>query len=171
MDADAVNLALLTARLSWGLMLFIHGYRKVFRGGGIEGTASWFDSMGMRPGKLNAWGAAGTEMGAGLLMAAGLLTTFSAAGFVGLMFVAGYTVHFKNGFMILNEGWEYVYIIAIGAILIATIGPGEWSLDDAIGIADDLRGWTGLLISSLLGLGGAIAQLAVFYRPPKDSAA
>ncbi|MDH3754157.1 MAG: DoxX family protein [Acidimicrobiia bacterium] len=169
MDPEAVNLALLVARLSFGLMLFYHGYNKVFGGGGISGTARWFDGMGMRPGTLNAWMAALTEMGSGLLLAAGLLTSFAAAGGVALMVVAAYTVHLKNGFMILNEGWEYVFIIAIGVVLIATIGPGEWSLDDSIGIADDLDNWTGMVIAAVGGVAAGVGQLAIFYRPPAAS--
>jgi putative oxidoreductase len=52
------------------------------------------------------------------------------------------------------------------------IGPGQWSLDDKLGIADDLDGWTGLLISAGGGLLAAIGLLAVFYRPPaKEPAA
>jgi putative oxidoreductase len=56
--------------------------------------------------------------------------------------------------------------LAIGAL-----GPGEWSLDHAFDIADDLSGSTGLLIAAAAGVGGALLQLLVFWRPPKESAA
>lgn len=167
---DEFNLALLILRILIGVTLALHGYGKFFQGGRIAGTAGWFDSIGMRPGKLHALLAASTEVGAGLMLAAGLLTPFAAAGVVGLMVVAGWTVHRDNGFMIIREGWEYVAVLAVSAIAIALLGPGEWSLDEAIGIATDLDGWTGLAIAALLGVGSGVAMLAIFYRPPAPAA-
>ena len=162
---DAQNLALLALRVSLGLMMAAHGYGKVFKGGRLAGTAGWFDSIGMRPGRLHAPLAAGSEIGSGLLMAIGLFHSLAAMAMIGVMVVAGWTVHRHNGFFILNEGWEYVFIIAVTAAALAVLGPGAWSIDEAIGLADDLDGWTGLVLA-LAGVGLAGLQLAVFYRPP-----
>jgi putative oxidoreductase len=162
MNPDALDLALLLARLALGGMLAAHGLRKLQS---IDGTARWFHGMGMRPGRMNAVLAGLTETGAGALMAVGLLTTLSATAFVALMVVAAITTHARNGFFILDEGWEYVFIIAVFAIVVATVGPGDWSLDEAIGLADDLDGRTGLLIATVGGVAGGIGQLAMFYRP------
>jgi putative oxidoreductase len=169
--ADEFNFALLLLRVSFGLMMVAHGYNHFFRGGRIPGTGRWFASIGMKPGRAHAILASSTEVGAGLLFAAGLLTPFAAAGFVGLMAVAIVTVHRFNGFFVLKEGWEYTGLIAITAAAVALLGPGEWSLDDAFGIADDLSGWTGFWIAVGLGLGAAAVLLAVFYRPPKKEPA
>ena len=163
---DAVNLALLLLRVSLGLTIAAHGYNKV--AGGISGTASWFESMGMRPGRLNAWMAALTEMGAGLVIAAGLLTAFGSAALIALMVVAGYTSHRSNGFFIFNEGWEYVFILTVAALAVAMIGPGEWSIDHGIDLADKLDGWVGLLLVGG-GLVTAAGQVAAFFRPPPAS--
>lgn len=165
---DEYNLALVILRVSFGLTMAAHGYAKVFQGGRLAGTAGWFDSIGMKPGALHARLAAGTEILAGLGLAVGLLTTFSATGFVGVMLVAGYTVHRQNGFFIVKDGWEYNFILAIGAVGIAMLGPGEWSLDNAIGIDDDLDGWLGLIIAAGGGVAAGIGQLALFFRPPAD---
>jgi putative oxidoreductase len=164
---DEVNLALLILRVALGLTMAAHGINKIK--GGIGGTAGWFDSIGMRPGKMHAWFAAGGEIGSGLLLAAGLLTSFAALGFVGLMTVAAVTVHLKNGFFIIKEGWEYVFVLAVTAVSLAMLGPGEWSVDDALGIADDLDGYAGLAISAGGGLLAAALLLGIFYRPPKDA--
>ena len=166
MSATTFNTALLILRVCLGLTIAAHGYGKFFRGGKIPGTAGWFDSMGMRPGKLHAVLAASTETRAGLMMAVGLLTPLAAAGIVGLMVVAGYTVHRGKGFFIVASGWEYNFILSIVAVGIAMLGPGEWSIDHAAGIVDDLAGWRGLAISAGLGVAASIGQLAVFYRPP-----
>ena len=168
---DEMNLAMLILRVGIGLTFAAHGYGKIFQGGRIPGTAGWFDSMGMKPGKLHAWLAALTEMGAGLLLALGFLTPLAAAGMVGVMVVAGWTVHRHNGFMIVREGWEYTFVLAVVAISAATLGPMEWSVDHALGIADDWDGYLGLAIAGGGGVFAGLAQLALFYRPPKTEEA
>ncbi|MGA0238499.1 MAG: DoxX family protein [Acidimicrobiales bacterium] len=167
-NPEAVGLGMLVIRVCAGVAMAAHGYQKFFSGGKITGTATWFDSMGMRPGKLNALMAASTEIGAGLLFAAGLLTSFAAMAIVALMFVAGYTVHWKNGFMSVNNGIELNFVYATLAIGVAAVGAGQYSVDDWIGIVEDLDGWAGIAIAAVGGVGAGIAQLATFYRPPKD---
>ena len=162
---DEFDLALLIIRLALGLTMAAHGLNKLK--GGLGGVAGWFDSMGMRPGRMHATIAAGGEITAGLFLAAGLLTSFAALGFVSLMTVAAVTVHFRNGFFILDEGWEYVFILAAAAITIAMLGPGEWSVDQGLGIATDLDGYVGLAISAGGGLLATGLLLGIFYRPPK----
>ena len=163
---DEYNLALLIIRVALGLTMAAHGYAKFFKGGRIDGTAGWFDSMGMRPGSVHARLAAGGEIAAGLCLAVGFLTTFAALGFVGLMTVAFWLVHRDKGFLILNEGWEYVFILAIAAVTVAMLGPLEWSIDNAIGWDDELDGYTGLIISAGGGVVAAAALMGAFYRPP-----
>ena len=152
-------------RVIVGLVFAAHGWAKRFSGGGLSGTAGWFDSIGMRPGKLHANLASSTEMLTGVLLAVGFLTSFAAAGIVGIMVVAGWAVHRDKGFFIVAEGWEYTFMVALMAVAIAGLGPGRWSIDQAIGLADDLNGWTGLAIALILGIGVGVAQLAVFYKP------
>ena len=161
------DLALLILRVAAGLTMAAHGANK-FKSG-LSGVARWFDSMGMRPGKLHATFAAGGEVLSGLFLAAGLLTSFAALGFVGLMTVAAVTVHIEKGFFILDEGWEYVFVLAIVAVTIALLGPGDWSLDHALGIDRDLDGYVGLAIAAGGGLLAAGGLLAVFYRPPSST--
>ena len=159
------DLALFLLRVALGLTLAAHGANK-FKSG-LDGVGRWFDSMGMRPGALHARFAAGGEVSVGLFLAAGLLTSFAALGFVGLMTVAAVTVHLPKGFFILDEGWEYVFILGVTAVAIALLGPGRWSIDRAIGIDDNFDGWFGLAIAAGGGLAAAGGLLSVFYRPPK----
>lgn len=165
MTAYAVGLLLV--RVCLGLTMAAHGYNKIFSGGKIAGTARWFDSIGMRPGTLHARIAAGTEIAAGLGLAAGLLTPIPAAGFVALMFVAAWTVHRANGFFIVNSGWEYNLVLAVAAVGIAMIGPGPLSLDQLLFGHNWCDGWAGLAISAGLGLAGGIGQLVLFFRPER----
>ncbi|MDE0163250.1 MAG: DoxX family protein [Acidimicrobiaceae bacterium] len=161
-----VDTALLLLRVALGMMIFVHGYNKAFRGGKLAGTGRWFQSMGMRPGKVHAALAAGTEMGVGVLLVLGLLTQLAAAGLIALMLVAFWTVHRDKGFMITGEGWEYVALIAVMGLVAAVLGPGRLSLDYELEIAHRLDGKTGLGIALLLGVGAGAAQLLLFFRPP-----
>src|ERR671937_1835900 len=146
----AYDVGLLILRLVLGLTLAAHGFNKFFGGGRIPGTARWFESIGMKPGKFHATVAATTEVSAGLGLAAGLLTPIPAAGFVSLMLVAAWTVHRPNGFFIVKEGWVYNLILAVSAVAVATIGAGKFSLDYVLfhttGFYDYLHGWWGLII-------------------------
>lgn len=168
---DNINLGLLMLRLCLGLFLAYHGYNKFFGGGRIAGTTGWFASMGMKWPRAQAILAASTEVGAGVLFALGFLTPLAAAGIIGVMIVAIVTSHWKVGFFVFKpgQGWEYCATIAIGALAVATIGAGEWSIDHAIDL--DVQEWWGLAIAGIVGIGGGVLQLATSYRPPKEAAA
>jgi putative oxidoreductase len=163
--SDATDVALLLVRVVLGLTMAAHGVNKAK---GLDGTAGWFDSIGMRPGRLHARFAAGGEILAGAFLAVGLLTSFAALGFVGLMTVAWYTSHRSSGFFIIKQGWEYVMVLAVVATTIAMLGPGQFSVDDALGVADDLDGYVGLAIAAGGGVAAAAVLLAVFFRPPPN---
>jgi putative oxidoreductase len=165
-----IDVVLLLTHVFLGLMIFTHGFRKVFRGGKLAGTARWFDSIGMRPGKLHASAAAATELGAGALLTLGLFTPLAAAGLLALMLVAIATVHRSNGFMITNPGggMEYCLCLSVYALTLGTLGGGRFSLDHVWGVFSNWTPTTGFLVTLVVGVGGALIQLATFYRPPRD---
>ena len=121
----------------------------------------------MKPGTFNAWMAALSEILCGLLLCLGFLTSFAASGVIGIMIVAGWTVHKNKGFFIIKEGWEYVFILSIVSLTIAVIGPGNWSLDHVLEISDDFIGWNGFWIAGGLGISAGLLQLSLFFRPEK----
>ncbi len=162
------NVIMLVFRVLFGFTFFTHGYAKQFQGGRIAGTAGWFDSMGMKPGKVHAQLAAATEMGAGVALVLGLVTPLAAAAVIGVMVVAGYTVH-RGNFAVVKDGWEYTFVVALIAAAIAGLGPGQWSIDNALGLADDLSGLLGVAIALVVGVGAGVGQIAAFYRPPADA--
>jgi putative oxidoreductase len=84
------------------------------------------------------------------------------------MTVAAWT--HKGTFFVFKDGWEYNLVLAALAVLVATTGAGRWSLDNALGLLDDLSGTTGLLIS-LVGLVASIVLMAVYWRPPAEEGA
>jgi putative oxidoreductase len=167
-DQDALDLALAVMRCTVGAVMLAHGINHIFRGGKIAGTGRWFESLGMRPGVLHAWTASLVEVVGGAMLVVGLLTPLAAAGVVGTMSVAWITNHRGNGFFIFRpgEGWEYVMTLTFVGLAIGVLGAGQWSLDEALDLYDDLRGVTGLAITAIAGGGGAALLLAVFWRPP-----
>jgi putative oxidoreductase len=168
MYSNAINLVLLVFRLSAAAVMLAHGFNHIFGGGKIAGTGRWFESLGMKPGRVHAWLASLTEVGAGTLLVLGLLTPLAAAGIIGVMVVAWIINHRGNGFFIFRpgEGWEYVMTLTVVGLVLATIGPGDWSIDHAISLDEHYVGTTGLLIGALAGGGGALLLLAGFWRPP-----
>lgn len=170
-DVDAVNLVLLVLRVTVGLTIVAHGYNHAWGGGKIPGTAGWFESMGLRPGRVHAIAATVNELVCGALLVLGLLTPFACAGVIAVMVLAFTVDHRKRGFFIFKpgQGWEYVMNLAVVSLAIATIGPGEWSLDAAVDAG--WFGFTGLAIALVLGLGSAAGMLVAFWRPEPTEAA
>jgi putative oxidoreductase len=163
-----VNIAALVLRLAVGGTMIAHGWNHAFGGGKLPGTARWFESIGIRPGRVHAVFATLTEFGAGALLVLGLLTPLAAAGVVGTMVVALVTNHAKNGFFIFRpgEGYEYVLMITLVACALGALGAGGWSLDRAAGFS--VTGWAGLAIAALAGGGGAALLLATSWRPRRN---
>ncbi|MDA3032780.1 MAG: DoxX family protein [Actinomycetota bacterium] len=166
-DTAAIDVALLVFRCGIAAVMVAHGWNHIAGGGKIAGTAGWFGSMGMRWPLVQAWLASATELGAGALIALGLLTPFGAAGVVGVMTVAFVINHRGNGFFIFRpgEGWEYVLTLGLCGLLLGVVGPGSWSLDDAFGLADNFTGLTGLMVTVIAGIGGSAALLSCAWRP------
>ena len=173
LSVSSVNMALLIARVVLGAVFLAHGINHIYGGGKIEGTGRWFHSLGMRPGILHAWMASLVEIGAGGLLVLGLLTPLAGAGVVGVMLVAWITNHWKNGFFIFRpgEGWEYVMVLTAMGVVVGTIGPGQWSIDGHVSALQHLWGWPGFGISLGAGGLGALALLAVYWRPDKPAEA
>ena len=161
----SVNIAALVLRLVVGGTMMAHGWNHAWGGGKLPGTARWFESIGIRPGRVHALFATVTELGAGGLLILGLLTPVAAAGVVGVMLVALVANHAKNGFFIFRpgEGYEYVLMITLVSCAIGALGAGDWSLDHAAGFS--VTGWAGLAIAALAGAGGAALLLATCWRP------
>lgn len=166
----SLDLALLMLRIGIGGVFAAHGVKHALR---RDKTINWFRSIGFRSPGMQWFFMTATEIGAGVLLIAGLGTSLAAAGVVGTMVVAFWSVHRKAGFWITarpDEGWEYVAILALAATLIAVIGPGEWSLDHAFNeLWRYFDGKVGLILAAGGAALGAI-QLLLFWRPAPDRA-
>jgi putative oxidoreductase len=77
-------------------------------------------------------------------------------------------VHLRNGFFVLNEGYEFVLNLGAASVALAALGPGRFSVDRALGLDDRLSGPRRAALAAGLGLAAAAAQLTVFWRRPGD---
>lgn len=162
-----LDTAMLILRVWVGIVMLAHGLNHARS---LEGTARWFESVGFRSARLNAWMSAVNEIAIGVALLAGFLTSIAAAGLVATMFVAFWAIHRTVGFFVFHrpdEGYEYVATLAVLALIVAILGPGDVSIDAAIGIDDNLSGGVGALIFAL-GILAAAGQLALFWRKPKE---
>jgi len=136
-----MEIGLLLVRLVVGGTLAAHGAQKLFGwfgGFGIAGTGGWLESLGFRPGKLQAAVSGLSELGGGILLAVGLLTPLGGAAIAGVMIVAIASVHLDKGFFNGAGGYEFNAVLAVTALALAFTGPGRLSLDRALGL--DLNG-------------------------------
>jgi len=175
---DTVNAAMLIVRLILGLVFLAHGVKHAK---GRVKTTNWFASLGFNQAGMQWLASTATEIGVGVLLILGLLTSFAVAGVVGIMFVAFWTVHRTAGFFITSfmkpgvdvEGYEYVLTLAAVALALGVGGPGEWSLDhqivvDGVSLAARLDGGVGAALAAIGVLAGALL-LALFWRPREAS--
>jgi putative oxidoreductase len=154
--------ALLVLRIVAGLLFAGHGAQKLFGwfgGHGLEGTAGFFEQIGLKPGRLHATAAGFNEFFGGLFIALGLFTPFAAALVIATMTAAIITVHAKNGPWASDNGYELNVLYGLIAFAVAGIGAGSVSLDNALGLDLNGIGWAvGALVAGLVGGIGAVVS-------------
>lgn len=167
-----MDTVLLIARLFLGLGLAAHGAQKLFGwfgGGGVNKTGEFFVQLGWNQGPFFAAAAGLAEFGGGMLAALGFLGPIGPAMMIMVMLVAALTVHIHNGFFLDKKGWEIPMSYAMGALLLAFTGPGEYSLDNLLGLewlSSPQTAWLAV------GAGVVIALINVMLRrQPKTPAA
>jgi len=161
-----MDTGLLVLRLVAGLLIAGHGVQKVsFRlgGNGLAGGTEEFRHDGFRGGRLTALAAGGSQVGAGLFLAAGLLTPAAATAAMGVMTVAG-TVKWPKGLWVQNDGYEYPMVLVVVSAALTLTGPGRWSLDQALGVTPWPL-WV-VLPAIVVGPVSGLLTRVVLHRPP-----
>jgi putative oxidoreductase len=167
-----VDTGLLIIRVVVGLSLAAHGAQKLFGafgGYGIAGTGGFFESLGLRPGKLFATIAGLGETGGGLGLVLGLLTPFAAAAILATMLVAIVKVHFEKGFFGQNGGYEYPLVLGAVAVGLGFTGAGNFSIDAVLGLPFGGVKWG--LVALGLGVLGSLPPLAARSAGAREDAA
>ncbi|MER6526197.1 DoxX family protein [Streptomyces sp. NPDC001508] len=159
-----MDAGLLVLRLLAGLLIAGHGVQKVsfhLGGKGLVGGTEEFRHDGFRGGRLTAVVAGGSQIGAGLFLAAGLLTPLAAMAAMGVMTVAG-TVKWPKGMWVQNDGYEYPLVLVVISVALALTGPGRWSVDHALGLTP--WPWWLVLAAIVIGPTSGLLTRAVLHR-------
>jgi putative oxidoreductase len=168
-----MKLGLAALRVIVGGLFMGHGLQKLtgwFRGHGLQATGEAFESMGLRPGRVHAAGAGVSETVGGALIAAGLLTPIGASLISGTMITAIRKVHAPKGPWVAEGGYEYNLVLLAAVFLITDVGPGEWSLDEALGIRRSGPGWA-LAQLTAAAIGSSVTLAIAERQPPHAPAA
>ena len=118
-----------------GILFMGHGLQKLkgwFGGHGIEGTAGFFEMLGLRPGKRHATAAGLSETVGGGLLALGALTPLATTLLIGTMVTAIRKVHAPKGPWVTEGGYEYNLVLIAALTDLADHGPGSASVDAAL---------------------------------------
>jgi putative oxidoreductase len=126
-------------RLGVGTIFLAHGAQKllgIWGGGGIGGTAAFFEQLGLAPPVPLAILVAVLELAGGLMLILGSFTVVMALLLTLNMLVAVWRVHLAQGFFLdwsaaPGAGFGYEFSLALIAALISLMltGPGALSLD------------------------------------------
>jgi putative oxidoreductase len=155
------DLALFILQVGIGLTFAAHGAQKVFGwwgGPGLHGWEGAMEHMGFRPARLFALVSAFVELGAGLSLAAGLLTPFVAAALVAQAVVIILHVHWENGFFNARSGIEFPLLLGIGAAAVGLAGGGAIGVDPLIGFVVEPFSRLAIMLG---GIGAGLVVLAV----------
>ena len=157
-----VDWALLILRFTLGALLAGHGAQKLFGwlgGYGLQGTAQFMESLGLRPGRPWAILAGLSEFAGGLLVLLGLLDPIGPLAIVGAMIMATVKAHWGKPIWVTSGGAELpVAYMAMAAALILA-GPGYYSVDRWLGI--QMPGWVALVGLAVMALVLALGTVGV----------
>jgi putative oxidoreductase len=150
-------------RIVLGGYLAAHGAQKLFGafdGPGLGPVSKGFEAIGLRPGKVMASIAGISELGGGLLTAAGALSPLGPLALLGTMAVATAT-HRSNGPFAQKGGYELALTNLGGAVVLATTGPGRLSVDSLLGVTMPARTRR---LAALAGAAASAASIAMLLR-------
>jgi putative oxidoreductase len=140
------DLGLLVLRVAIGGVVLAHGLIKIgwpismgMRGpAAVRGVAGFFGSMGLWPPMFWALVAIVAEIGGSLLMIFGLGGPIGPGLVFGDMLIVTIVAHVPAGFWAGGgkqiAGVEFPIPLTAGALAVALIGNGGWSLDAALGL-------------------------------------
>ncbi|MFI0980597.1 DoxX family protein [Streptomyces sp. NPDC021093] len=156
------DLGLLLLRWAVGLTIAAHGTQKLFGwfgGGGLDGTAGFFEGSGYAAPQTMALVAGLTETLAGLGLVIGLLTPLAGAGVVGIMLNA-IAVKWGSGFFN-PTGIEYDLLLLVAAASLALTGPGRLAADRLLPVLRAHRLSYGLAAVALGAVSAGIVLVAL----------
>ena len=162
---DANSVGTLALRVIIGAIFFMNETSVLgwFNGqGGLAGKKEFITILGYDPVTPITWLNLVTGIGAGVFLILGFATPLASAGAIGIAFNLIFNLGWKQGFLGGEVGPGYVLsaVLAFGAFALALIGPGQYSIDRALGWS--LRGNRWGAFALVLGVGMGTIVLTVF---------
>ncbi len=128
MFARFKDVALLLGRIGVAVVFLAHGLQKW--NNGIDGTAKFFEQMGIPMPTLAAIFAIAVEIVGSILFIVGFLTPLVALGYVAVSVGALLSVHVENG-LTGQGGYELVLVLAAAGLALG-FNSGRFSLDHVL---------------------------------------
>lgn len=125
------NVGLLVARVVIGIVFLAHGLQKVNQG--YSATKAGFEGMDVPVPALSAFYATWVETLGGIALIIGLLVPVFGVLLLVNMLGAFVFVHIGNGIYVTDGGWELVGALGAGALVLAVVGAGAYSVDALLG--------------------------------------
>ena len=126
------SLALLIARIGLGIVFVAHGWQK-FNDMGVGAVGAGNTKMAVPAPELAAYYATFVELVGGAALLIGAFTAVAGVLLTLDMLGALLLVHIKNGVFVTEGGFELVVALGAGALLLAVIGAGKYSVDALLG--------------------------------------
>ena len=129
----------LLLRLSLGTMYLTHGVVLKWMTFGLDGTAKYFESIGL-PGSL-AYATIFAEVIGGAMLILGIQSRWVALALLPILFGA-FWVHAGNGWVVSAQGggWEYPLYLIVLSVVQALVGDGAHALSPSRGLPLGERG-------------------------------
>jgi putative oxidoreductase len=125
------SISLLIARIGLGIVFIAHGWQKLHT---LKpaGVAAAYRGMGVPVPKVAAYVSTYAELVAGVALLLGAFTAIA-----GLLLLANSLgslifVHIDKGVFVSQGGFELVVALGVGALLLAVLGAGVYSIDELL---------------------------------------
>ena len=123
---------ILVARIGLGIIFLAHGLQK-FQQSGWAGPKAGFEMMDVPLPSVSAFVVTWLEILGGIALIAGAATPIIGALFFLDMLGALFVTHIDNGIWVSDGGYELVLSLGMGALLLAVVGAGKFSVDAVLG--------------------------------------
>ncbi|MDS1115731.1 DoxX family protein [Gordonia westfalica] len=126
------SVGILLARIAFGVVFLAHGLQK-FQQNGWTGPKAGFEMMDVPLPAISAFLVTWLEILGGIALIVGVLTPIVALLFVLDMLGALFIAHIDSGIWASDGGYEFVLTLGAGALLLAVVGAGRFSVDAILG--------------------------------------
>jgi len=112
-----------------GVLFAYHGALRLFIPANLAGSILYFTQVGIPYSKYVIYIFAIIELAGGILLFLGLFTRWSAFVLMLEMIYIFFQVHVKNGFLVGNNGYEFVLLLTFALLFVFVNGPGHLALE------------------------------------------